>query len=249
MRGRAFTIIEIMVVVLLASAISAILIPTLVGRVTGTKLDGASSALRFGAAIAGAEAKRNGEMTVFVAEKDGDEWVLYAEPIEPGQIESVLGRDSLDAPPEEMPEEDLPQRKRVEVGSFDGVEIRDARLVALLPEEEADGVSAEELFGEMPESEQDIDFGIGSGPDAGGSPQRWVFGVFFADGSARPARRLYLIADGGRRQRSVRLRPLTGTMQIEPVDSFAEAPIEEGDDEAVVPPVPVPGGEAAGGGP
>lgn len=249
MRGRAFTIIEIMVVVLLASAISAILIPTLVGRVTGTKLDGASSVLRFGAAIAGAEAKRNGEMTVFVAEKDGDEWVLYAEPIEPGQIEAVLGRSSLDVLPEETPEEDLPRRKRVEVGSFDGVEIRETRLVALLPEEEADGVSTEALFGDMPEPAEDADFGFGLGPGAFGSPQRWVFGVFFADGSARPARTLYLIADGGRRQRSVRMRPLTGTMQIEPVDSFAEAPIEEGDDEAAVPPISVPGGEAAGGGP
>ena len=247
MRGRAFTIIEIMVVVLLASAISAILIPTLVGRVTGSKLDGASSAIRFGATIAGAEAKRNGEMTVFVAERDGSEWVLYAEPIEPAQIETVLGHGSFDRSPEEMPEEELPRRKRVEVAAFDGVDIRGERLVALLPEEESDGVSVEELFGVVPESEEDDDFGLGAGPGAGESPRRWVFGVFFADGSARPGRTLFLTADGGRRQRSVRMRPLTGTMQIETVDPFAEAPLEEGGEEGVVP--PPPGGALPGGGP
>lgn len=247
MRGRAFTIIEIMVVVLLATAISAILIPTLVGRVTGSKLDGASSAIRFGAAIAGAEAKRNGEMTVFVAERNGNEWVLYAEPIEPAQIEAVLGRGSLDGLPEEMPEEELPRRKRVEVGSFEGVDIREERLVASLPEEESDGVSAEELFGVVPESEEDDDFGFGAGSGAGESPRRWVFGVFFADGSARPGRTLFLTADEGRRQRSVRMRPLTGKMQIETVDPFAEAPVEEGGEEVVVP--PLTGGDLSGGGP
>lgn len=246
MRGRAFTIIEIMVVVLLASAISAILIPTLVGRVTGSKLDGASSAIRFGAAIAAAEAKRNGEMTVFVAEKDGAEWVLYAEPIEPEQIETVLGRRSIDGLPEELPEEESPQRKRVEVGSFEGVEIRDERLVALLPEEESAGVSAEELFGVVPESEEGDDFGMGVGPGVGDSPERWVFGVYFADGSARPGRVLFLVADEGRRQRSVRMRPLTGSMQIEPVDAFAEAPAEEGGEEVGVPPPPGVGGPGGG---
>lgn len=249
MRVRAFTIIEIMVVVLLATAISAILIPTLVGRVTGTKLDGAASAIRFGAAIAAAEAKRNGEMTVFVAERDGDEWVLYAEPIEPERITTVFGTEPLGMPPEEMPEEELPRRKRVEVASFDGVDIRDARLVALLPEEESDGVSAEELFGVVPESEQEIDLGLGFGPGAGETPERWVFGVFFADGTARPGPTLYLSADDGRRQRSVRMRPLTGTMQIETVDPFGEAPIEEADDEVATPDVPVPGGALSGGGP
>ncbi|MFG0258722.1 MAG: type II secretion system protein [Phycisphaerales bacterium JB041] len=246
MRGRAFTIIEIMVVVLLATAISAVLIPTLVGRVTGSKLDGAASAIRFGAALAAAEAKRNGEITVFVAEQDGEEWVLYAEPIEPERIVTVFAQDPLEMLPEEGAEEDMPRRKRVEVASFDGVEIREEPLVALLPSEESDGASAEELFGVVPGEEGgEEDLGLGFG--AGEAPRRWVFGVFFADGTARPGPTLYLSADDGRRQRSVRVRPLTGTVQIDPVDPFGEAPVEDIDEGLTAP--PVPGGDLPGGGP
>ncbi|MDQ7013745.1 MAG: type II secretion system protein [Planctomycetota bacterium] len=247
MRVRAFTILEIMIVVLIVTAISAVVIPTLVGRVAESKLGGAVRAVEFAAALAAAEAMQRGEVVAFVAERDGEAWVLYAEPIEPERIGSVFVRASGDELFEPMPDEGQP-RPRVELASFEGVEIRDQPVLRMSPGMGGVGGFDEDPFATDAEGDEaDAErFGLDV-PTA-----RWVLGVFFADGSARPGPTVYLIVDDGREQRSARLRPLTGGIDVATVDPFGDAPpegeTEEADelDDEPMPPPSLPAGAAPG---
>lgn len=257
MRVRAFTIIEIMIVVVIVTAISAVVLPTLVGRVAETELGGAVRAMDFAATLAAGEAMQRGEMMAFVAERDDHEWVLYAEPIKPEQIGTVFARSSDDVPPDPMSEDGQP-RRRVELASFEGVEIRERPV--LLTAAGVDGTDplGEDPFAAVLEDEETLDRHLGLDVPT----ERWVLGVFFADGSARPGPTVYLVVDEGRQQRSVALRALTGGIEAETIDPFGEGPTEDGAgksdesdaDEPLMPPPalagePAPGPGSSGDGP
>lgn len=254
MRSRAFTIIELMVVVLIVTAISAIIIPGLAARVAGSRLDGAVRAVEFGAALASGEAMRRGEIVALVAERDRDgSWVLWAETVAPDRAASVLSpEDGESGPMEEVPPEGGERPARTEVGSFAGVELsREVRPPAMAgaPGPMEAGVADQEPFGGEGAEE----------PFGGRSPERWVLGVFFPDGSARAGATVYLASEDGREQRSVRVRALAGGVESAVVNLSADDGLAMDEREAVeeelYPPPPPPaqpgrnGGAPPGGGP
>jgi hypothetical protein len=238
MHRGAFTLLETMIVVLIVAAISAIFLPSIAARVTDGKLGHASRSIEAGAAIAAAEAMEGGTIIAYVAEKWGDDWVLWAEEVAPAEIGELLRPTDagLDVPPDER------ETTRTELASFEGVGLTD-----LLPP------APDALIGPSALGGTGEDFSVNSGIDdtfdAGwGERERFVLAVFFADGSCRAGPTMYLVADDGERE-SIHIRPLTGRVRVRRLPSIDEelGQLESGEDTDPLPPIaddplPVPGG-------
>lgn len=235
MRRGGFTLLETMIVVLIVTAISAIFLPSLAARATASRLGQASRAIESGAALAGARAMERGVIIAYVAEAWGDEWVLWAEEVAPGEVGALLKPAEMS--PEAPPEED--GARRVELASFEGVELTDT-----LPPAE------DELLGPEPLDDAAMDEGAWSG-EAALYPEvreRHVLGVFFADGSCRVGPTVYLISKDGDRE-VIHLRPLTGRVdsrRLPRVSEELEQMERAGDDQL---PLPAEDAGGSGGGP
>ncbi|MCC7388217.1 MAG: prepilin-type N-terminal cleavage/methylation domain-containing protein [Phycisphaerales bacterium] len=225
---RGFTLLETMIVVLIVTAISAIVLPGLASRAASGRIGHAAQSLESGAALAAAEAMERGVIVALVAEDWDGQWVLWAEDVEPERLGEVLAPRG-DLPPL-PPEED--RTRRVELASFDGVELTDELPpVALGPEEGGPGM------GSGPAEEPDLS--EEEEPLPPGEHERFMLGVFFPDGSCRAGPAVYLVAEDGRR-RVVRFSPLTGRVDVRVLpQEQAEAEQLEGEgDGGLEPPEP-----------
>lgn len=245
MRVRAFTIVEVMVVVLIVTAVSALLIPTLLGRVAGSKLSGAARALEFGAALASAEAVERGRIVACVAEREGETWVLFGEVIDADRIGAYLTDDASDpfAAPEPAIEADVFDAEtgertiRVEFASFDGVVLADEPLPLTMLEDGSEVVDEATLA--MLAAQEEAEAAAFGEVE---TVSRWVVGVFFPDGSVRPGRKLYLRDEAGRLEREVRLRPLTGGLEVAPLVAAGPDMLRDEDRDEEDEALPMPGG-------
>lgn len=233
MRRGAFTLLETMLVVLIVTAISAIFLPSLAARAAASRLGQAGSAIESGAALAAGAAMDRGVVVAFVAEQWDEEWVLWAEEVEPGEIGGLL--KPAGAAPELPPESR--ERRRTELTSFDGV-----RLTDTLPPADDEALGPEPIDGPAsggPAWE-------GEGALEPGVRARHVLGVFFGDGSCRVGPTVYLISNDGERE-AVHLRPLTGRVDVRRLPRVREEleQLERG--EAETSPLPPGAGDASGG--
>ncbi len=95
MRRAAFTVIEMMVVVMIVVAVSAVVLPSLAGRVTAGKMGMAVQALDMATSSARSRAMLESRMYALLAVHEKHAWVLVAQPIEQGTAVSMLGRLSM----------------------------------------------------------------------------------------------------------------------------------------------------------
>lgn len=241
MRAGAFTLIEVMVVVLIVAAVGALVVPSLVGRLAGTRLEEASRAIGYAGALASAESMRTGEVVLLVAELDpnargGPEWVLYAEPVGAEGVSGALrSPDGPDEAPPRAPE-DVPER--LELVSFADVDIRrEPDLSALV----GPGGGMEPMRGdeEWPGAAAEGEAGRGVV-----ERRRRVLGACFPDGSVRAGPVVYLVPERGGGQLSVRLESMAGRVEVRAVDEEALLLGEEAEAGAPVRPTPA---ERAGG--
>ncbi|HZW10972.1 MAG TPA: hypothetical protein VFF69_13805 [Phycisphaerales bacterium] len=212
MRRGAFTLLEIMIVVALVVAISAVALPSLASRVAGAQIGHAERSLHAAAALVQAEAMARGAPVSLVAERVGDEWALYAEP----GGESGPPSDPGDAPA--PPAEGL--SSRIELARFGEVQLSGA-----LPE--ADEASPDAPPVETPDALTEPRLPLNVGDEAPG-PERHEIAVFFPDGGCRPARPTYIVSGQGDR-RAVYLRPLTGRVDVRRLPSVSEGFAQRGD--------------------
>lgn len=203
MRRRGFTIIETIVVIAIAIAVSSIVVPAIASRATAGRLGHAERMLQAAAVLAQSEAMRAGDLRLFVAERDRDEWVLYAEPINPAEVAAAF--DTAMGPSE--PRDPSAAGRRVELGSF-----TDVAFTWDLPP-----VSQEDVMPGFPDGTRDLmdlpEPSVEEGWDAPRPDDRVAICVFFPDGSCRAAPTLFLIGEAGRR-RSIRIEPLTGRIDV-----------------------------------
>lgn len=240
MRRGAFTLVETMIVVLIVTAISAIFLPSIAARVTDGRIGHATRSIEAGAALAAAEAMERSTIIAYVAEQWRDEWVLWAEEVDPGQIGTLLrpAERGLGAAPEDR------GAARHELASFEGVRLTDTLPPAL-----------DELLGPEPIDDSagplSSDPGGGDRGDAGrDGPDRFVLAVFFADGTCRAGPKMYLVADDGRRE-AFSLGPLTGRVETRRLPTTSEELSQSGRAGEGEPPLRAPedARAAPGGGP
>ncbi len=229
MRRRAFTLIETMIVVLIVTAISAIFLPTIAARMTDGKLGHATRSIEAGAALAAAKAMERSTIIAYVAEQWGDEWVLYAEDVDPSQIGVLLQppEPGLDMPPQER------ETRRQELVSFAGVQLTDMLPPAMdeefgpAPIGGAGGDRSSDMLAHIPLDAAEV------------GRARYVLAVFFADGSCRVGPKMYLVADDGKRE-VVHLHPLTGRIESRRLASVSDEleQLEEADEAGASVPMP-----------
>lgn len=241
---RGFTLLETMIVVLIVTAISAIILPSLASRATDGRLGLASRSLESGAALAAARAMERGTIVALVAEDWGGEWVLWAEDVEPERVGEVLasgGGDPASAPV------DPRTVQRVELASFDRVELTD-RLPALVDSltGEPDGAAGNDAAGAEGADGPAGSVGEEASLLAPGEHERHVLGVFFPDGSCRAGPAVYLLAEDGRRE-VVRFSPLTGRVDVRGLPSTLEEAEQQAARESAGAPLPETGTGDAGG--
>lgn len=192
MRRGAFTILEVIIVVAIVAAISAVVLPALASRVVEGRTGHAIRAVEAAVVMARVEAVERGEMVALVAERIGDEWVLFAEPFDPhGASEEHSG--PFEPPPE----------ARTELIGFAGV-----RLSGGLPEVGSEESPSAEIVGT-----QDPMLDSELAPEAMPEPERLRIGLFFPDGGCRSPEPVYLLSAGGARH-VLRVRPLTGKADV-----------------------------------
>jgi len=199
MRRGAFTLVEVIVVVALITSIAAIVLPSLASRIVSGRAGHAVRAIESAVVLASAQAMRRGEIVELVAERDRDEWVLYAQ-------EPALGGMEEDDPTVDgatgLPRTLTTAGWRVELVSFSGVE-----LSAVLPEsgeERLDGATEDLGLASDP-------LGLPVGREA---PPLWLsLGFFFPDGVCRAKSPLYVVSSDGLR-RAIHLRPLTSRVDV-----------------------------------
>jgi len=245
MRRPAFTILEMVVVILLVIAISAVVLPSLAGRVTAGKMGFAVRMFEVGTSQARTEAITQGSIVALVAERDKNSWVLYAEPVDVAQAVGLLvedfGQDQvrsdplnafLGPPPSsndplyESEKDGAMPKKRTELASFSDVLLVRALpesadsfgLVSMMKDQGAPGTAVGRLQGAQSSSGMDTGSFMA---DAGGQSVRVTAGLFFPDGSCRPGKTLYLIGKDGTR-RSLHFGPLTGRLEVRNLPSVQD---------------------------
>lgn len=120
MRRPAFTVIEMMVVVMIVVAVSAVVLPALAGRVTAGKMGMAVQALDMATASTRSQAMLDSRMYALLAVHDKHAWVLVTQPVHQSDAVSMLGRldrgDSGTAAGSEASDVSMPLGKEGETG-------------------------------------------------------------------------------------------------------------------------------------